>query len=734
MLFNTLKNNNLQTLKYVFKPDNQNGFEIKSTPDAILQIQRENNIVSTPTANFRQQQMTPRSVRDDLKTLERIQAKWANRHREDGLVTTINHDNNYAVFVSFVEVYNNYIYDLLDDSVELNTPAKTGMRSQQQSSMRTSKAIREDANKRVYVLNVVELEVKSADEAFDAFLKGVSRRKIGKTQMNAESSRSHSVFTIRLVQAPLDQNGTEILDNNQYIHISQLSIVDLAGCERTTRTQATGSRLKEASNINNSLMTLRSCFDMLRENQKTSAKSTKMVPYRDSKLTHLFKNYFEGEGAVRMILCLNPGVDDFSETLQVLAFGEQSQEIKTNASHGFRFKHPMIFDDDLCSPLTFGPPFPKRFLEDPSDGTVIPEWISVAEKRKDAMNKAQEQMLRRMAAIRQTISLIENERNHFRQQCETYKRDLEVRNDHVHRLEAQLREVTEDRDVQNSLKNDQQQRIAYLECALRQKEADCAKFQDDNNFIRSNVAEHMSKEKARLKKLFHEMMNNKQKELEKAKCLQLEKMNLVKKILLNDDDEDIYSQFNLMSPPKGATSEETNANTRAKALHDEGTTTLITSAGRSAPNGPPVANPKFTSNLMEGAGKWIEHQPPGTLETGTVLQPQIKNSKSVTNLKPSDFKSGKYTKYAVTHNEATNSGNIQTQVFKGSVIPSSTGGAQVIFDDVETLHQESPAITPLGIVSRKRQALEQMVAQSAPSTSSSSNTPTSSNSAATPNK
>lgn len=714
----------------MFKPDNQNGFEIKSTPDAILQIQRE-NIVSTP-GNFRQQQqMTPRSVRDDLKTLERIQAKWANRHREEALITTINHDNNYAVFVSFVEVYNNYIYDLLDDSTELNTPAKTGMRSQQQPTMRTSKAIREDANKRVYVLNVVELEVKSADEAFDAFLKGVSRRKIGKTQMNAESSRSHSVFTIRLVQAPLDQNGTEIIDNNQYIHISQLSIVDLAGCERTTRTQATGNRLKEASNINNSLMTLRNCFDMLRENQKTSAKSTKMVPYRDSKLTHLFKNYFEGEGAVKMILCLNPGVDDFNETQQVLTFGEQSQEIKTNASHGIRFKPPLMFDDELCSPLTFGPPFPKRFLDDPSDGTVIPEWISVAEKRKDAMKKAQEQMLQRMAAIRQTITLIENERNHFRQQCETYKQDLEVRNDHVHRLESQLRQVTEDRDVQNSLQNDQQQRIAYLECALKQKEAECAKFQEDNNYIRSNVAEHMSKEKARLKKLFHEMMNNKQKELEKAKCIQLEKINLVKKILIDENDEDMYNQFNLMSPPRAATSEETNANTRAKVVHEEVTTTLITPAGRSAP---PVANPKFTSNLMEGAGKWIEHQPPGTLETGTVLQPQIKNSKSVTNLKPSDFKSGKYTKYAVTHNEATNSGNIQTQVFKGNVIPSSTGGAQVIFDDVETLHQESPAITPHGIVSRKRQALEQIAAQSSPSTSSSMNTPTSSNSEANANK
>lgn len=66
-------------------------------------------------------------------------------------------------------------------------------------------------------------------------------------------------------------------------------------------------------NINNSLMTLRSCLEILRENQ--SQGTNKMVPYRDSKLTHLFKNYFDGEGQVRMIVCVNPRADDYDETI-----------------------------------------------------------------------------------------------------------------------------------------------------------------------------------------------------------------------------------------------------------------------------------------------------------------------------------------------------------------------------------------------------------------------------------
>ena len=60
-------------------------------------------------------------------------------------------------------------------------------------------------------------------------------------------------------------------------------------------------------------MTLRSCLEILRENQLQG--TSKIVPYRDSKLTHLFKNYFDGEGQVRMIVCVNPRADDYDETI-----------------------------------------------------------------------------------------------------------------------------------------------------------------------------------------------------------------------------------------------------------------------------------------------------------------------------------------------------------------------------------------------------------------------------------
>lgn len=194
------------------------------------------------------------------------------------------------------------------------------------SRLPQSKILREDKNHNMYVAGCTEVEVKSTEEAFEVFWRGQKKRRIANTHLNRESSRSHSVFSIKLVQAPLDADGDNVLQEKEQITISQLSLVDLAGSERTNRTKAEGSRLREAGNINQSLMTLRTCMEVLRENQTYG--TNKMVPYRDSKLTHLFKNYFDGEGKVRMIVCVNPKAEDYEESLQVMRFAEVTQEVE----------------------------------------------------------------------------------------------------------------------------------------------------------------------------------------------------------------------------------------------------------------------------------------------------------------------------------------------------------------------------------------------------------------------
>lgn len=196
------------------------------------------------------------------------------------------------------------------------------------------KILREDWSHNMYVNGVVEVEVKSAEEAFELFNVGQKRKRMAHTVMNSESSRSHSIFTIRLVQGLFDSKGEHLSASNDALVVAQLSLVDLAGSERCSRTQTTGQRLKEAGAINNSLMSLRTCLEILRENQLHGA--NKIVPYRESRLTHLFKNYFDGEGKVEMMVCVNPSATDYDETLASYHFYIYSIYLdKYSLSHSF---------------------------------------------------------------------------------------------------------------------------------------------------------------------------------------------------------------------------------------------------------------------------------------------------------------------------------------------------------------------------------------------------------------
>ena len=162
--------------------------------------------------------------------------------------------------------------------------------------------------------------------------KGLRQRRVAETSLNLTSSRSHSILTVHVVRVPYDEDNGEVyydendLDLTKYA--SSLHFVDLAGSERQNRTKAAGDRLKEAGNINNSLMTLRRCIEALRKNQKSSTGHSEPVPYRSSKITHIFRNFFEVLGGVKLVICINPAAAEFEENLNVLKFAEDAQSIQ----------------------------------------------------------------------------------------------------------------------------------------------------------------------------------------------------------------------------------------------------------------------------------------------------------------------------------------------------------------------------------------------------------------------
>ncbi|XP_039075376.1 kinesin-like protein KIF23 isoform X4 [Hyaena hyaena] len=368
MIFNSI--GTLQAKRYVFKSNDRNSMDIQCEVDALLERQKREAMPNPKTPSSKRQ-VDPEFA-DMINVQEFCKAE------------EVDEDSVYGVFVSYIEIYNNYIYDLLEevpfDPIKPKPPQ--------------SKLLREDKNHNMYVAGCTEVEVKSTEEAFEVFWRGQKKRRIANTHLNRESSRSHSVFNIKLVQAPLDADGDNVLQEKEQITISQLSLVDLAGSERTNRTKAEGNRLREAGNINQSLMTLRTCMEVLRENQMYG--TNKMVPYRDSKLTHLFKNYFDGEGKVRMIVCVNPKAEDYEESLQVMRFAEVTQEVEVarpvdkaicGLTPGRRFRNQVrggpVGDEPLVTEVVLQsfPPLPSCELLDVNDEQTLPRLIEALEKR-----------------------------------------------------------------------------------------------------------------------------------------------------------------------------------------------------------------------------------------------------------------------------------------------------------------------------------------------------------------
>ncbi|XP_059036507.1 kinesin-like protein KIF23 isoform X4 [Mustela nigripes] len=368
MIFNSI--GSFQAKRYVFKSNDRNSMDIQCEVDALLERQKREAIPNPKTPSSKRQ-VDPEFA-DMINVQEFCKAE------------EVDEDSVYGVFVSYIEIYNNYIYDLLEevpfDPIKPKPPQ--------------SKLLREDKNHNMYVAGCTEVEVKSTEEAFEVFWRGQKKRRIANTHLNRESSRSHSVFNIKLVQAPLDADGDNVLQEKEQITISQLSLVDLAGSERTNRTKAEGNRLREAGNINQSLMTLRTCMEVLRENQMYG--TNKMVPYRDSKLTHLFKNYFDGEGKVRMIVCVNPKAEDYEESLQVMRFAEVTQEVEVarpvdkaicGLTPGRRYRNQArggpVGDEPLVTEVVLQsfPPLPSCELLDINDEQTLPRLIEALEKR-----------------------------------------------------------------------------------------------------------------------------------------------------------------------------------------------------------------------------------------------------------------------------------------------------------------------------------------------------------------
>ncbi|VDO66860.1 unnamed protein product, partial [Heligmosomoides polygyrus] len=209
-------------------------------------------------------------------------------------IYTMDTELEFHIKVSYFEIYNEKIRDLLD-------PEKVNL------------SIHEDKNRVPYVKGATERFVGSPDEVLQTIEDGKSNRMVAVTNMNEHSSRSHSVFLITVKQE--HQATKKQLAGKLYL-------VDLAGSEKVSKTGAQGTVLEEAKNINKSLTALGIVISALAEGTKSH------VPYRDSKLTRILQESLGGNSRTTVIICASPSHFNEAETKSTLMFGQRAKTIK----------------------------------------------------------------------------------------------------------------------------------------------------------------------------------------------------------------------------------------------------------------------------------------------------------------------------------------------------------------------------------------------------------------------
>ncbi|OLL26214.1 Kinesin-like protein tea2 [Neolecta irregularis DAH-3] len=221
----------------------------------------------------------------------------------DSLVKTT--DRAFAIKVSYLEIYNEQIRDLLADPCSSSEEIK----------------LREDRKRGVYATPLTEIQVSSADQIMAILERGQSSRRTAATTLNDLSSRSHAILNVLIEsrEASIGSKRGGMVTSG--LRTSVLSLIDLAGSERADKNE---ERRKEGAYINKSLLTLGTVIARL-----SSPNSTNHIPFRDSKLTRLLQYSLSGNGLISVLATMSDSPPSVTESFNTLKFASRIKYIPT---------------------------------------------------------------------------------------------------------------------------------------------------------------------------------------------------------------------------------------------------------------------------------------------------------------------------------------------------------------------------------------------------------------------
>ncbi|XP_069620439.1 kinesin-like protein KIF20A isoform X2 [Ranitomeya imitator] len=365
-------------------------------------------------------------------------------------------DVQISIWVSYFEIYNEFVYDLLE-------PLPSGP-----NRKRTTLRLCEDRNGNPYVKDLNWINVQNADEAWKVLKVGRKNQSFASTHLNQNSSRSHSIFSIRILHLQGKNDFTP--------KISELTFCDLAGSERC-KDQRSGDRLKEATNINTSLHTLGRCISALRQNQQNKLRQN-VVPFRDSKLTRVFQTFFTGRGKSCMIVNINQCSSTYDETLHAMKFSAIASQLVQAPPVKISLPtiQSLIKESSILANRSYTDEEEESDEEDNCETDMKTfnreELLQVVENLKQLLTKKIQENLDMEATIRKEVcddmmEIMQQQKTQFSETMEDerelleemydgrlenlkesltnyYKQELEERDQHIQELEAALEESAND--------------------------------------------------------------------------------------------------------------------------------------------------------------------------------------------------------------------------------------------------------------------------------------------------
>ncbi|XP_058659330.1 centromere-associated protein E isoform X2 [Ammospiza caudacuta] len=280
-------------------------------------------------------------------------------------------DREFLLRVSYMEIYNETITDLLCDNRK-----------------KKPLGIREDVNRNTYVEDLIEEVVVSPEQVMEWIRKGERNRHYGETKMNEHSSRSHTIF--RMIIESRERSDPANANCDGAVMVSHLNLVDLAGSERASQTGSEGVRLKEGCNINRSLFILGQVIKKLCDDPSG------FINYRDSKLTRILQNSLGGNAKTVIICTITPV--SFDETLSTLQFANTAKGMKNTPK-----VNEVLDDDALLKRYRKEILDLKKQLEEVSSKTQIhameKDQLAQLLEEKNSLQKVQEDRIRNLTEM-----------------------------------------------------------------------------------------------------------------------------------------------------------------------------------------------------------------------------------------------------------------------------------------------------------------------------------------------